>query len=141
MYKRVVGDSTRLGYMEIRKRRYIGRIVALLLTMPLVVFVALLTLLYLPPVQRWAVEKAAHVASDATGFDSFGQYCTATYCATTASSKGTLRNCAQQCNDIAGYMISAPSELSNLLNFSNLWEYYDQSRRINISCPKLKWEK
>ncbi len=69
MYKRVVGDSTRLGYMEIRKRRYIGRIVALLLTMPLVVFVALLTLLYLPPVQRWAVEKAARVASDATGLD------------------------------------------------------------------------
>lgn len=81
------------------------------------------------------------MTSDATGFDSFGQYCTATYCATTASSKGTLRNCAQQCDDIAGYMISAPSEFSNLLNFNNLWEYYDQSRRINISCPKLKWEK
>ena len=55
--------------MEIRKRKYIGRIIVLLLAMPLVIFVALLTLLYLPPVQRWAVEKAARVASHATGFD------------------------------------------------------------------------
>lgn len=55
--------------MDIRKRTYIGRIVALLMAAPIVVFVALLTLLYLPPVQHWAVEKAARVASDATGMD------------------------------------------------------------------------
>ena len=55
--------------MEIRKRKYIGRIIALLLAMPLVAFVALLTLLYLPPVQRWTVEKAARIVSDATGMD------------------------------------------------------------------------
>ncbi len=37
--------------------------------LPFVVFSALLTLLYLPPVQHWAVERAACVASDAAGMD------------------------------------------------------------------------
>ena len=55
--------------MNIGKRTYIGRIIALLFAMPLVLFVAILVLLYLPPVQRWAVEKAACVVSEATGFD------------------------------------------------------------------------
>lgn len=45
------------------------RIVALLLAMPFVVFATLITLLYLPPVQHWAVDKAAQVATDATGMD------------------------------------------------------------------------
>ena len=55
--------------MNIGKRTYIGRIIALLFAMPLVLFVAILVLLYLPPVQRWAVEKAACVVSEDTGFD------------------------------------------------------------------------
>lgn len=40
-----------------------------MLMLPFVVFSALLTLLYLPPVQHRAVEWAARVASDATGMD------------------------------------------------------------------------
>lgn len=55
--------------MKNRKRRYTMRIVALLLAMPFVVFATLITLLYLPPVQHWAVDKAAQVATDATGMD------------------------------------------------------------------------
>lgn len=55
--------------MNSQKRRYTMRIVALLLAMPFVVFAALLTLLYLPPVQHWAVDKAAQVASESTGMD------------------------------------------------------------------------
>lgn len=55
--------------MNNRKRRYTLRIVALLMAAPIVVFVALLTLLYLPPVQHWAVDKVTRVASEATGMD------------------------------------------------------------------------
>ena len=55
--------------MENQKRKYVGRVVALMFAAPFVVFTALLTLLYLPQVQHWAVERAARVASDATGMD------------------------------------------------------------------------
>lgn len=55
--------------MNNRKRRYTLRIVALLMAAPVVVFTALLTLLYLPPVQHWAVERVTQVASAATGMN------------------------------------------------------------------------
>lgn len=55
--------------MDIHKRRYIGRIVVLLMAAPVVLFAALLTLLYLPPIQNWAVEKVTLFASEATGMN------------------------------------------------------------------------
>ena len=48
------------------KRKHIGRIVVLMLSAPIVLFVALLTLLYLPPVQKFAVREATQVASNVT---------------------------------------------------------------------------
>ena len=53
--------------MDARKRKNIGRIVGLLLVAPFVVFVSLLTLLYLPPIQNRVVDMAARAASNATG--------------------------------------------------------------------------
>ncbi len=55
--------------MEVRKQRNIGRIVALILTAPIVLFAALITLLYLPPVQHWTVVRVAEWISDATKMD------------------------------------------------------------------------
>lgn len=81
------------------------------------------------------------MTSEAKGFDGFGQYSTATYCATTSSSKGVLRNCAQQCDNITEHMLSASSGYSNQFDFNNVWKYYDRNRDIIVSCPKLKWEK
>lgn len=53
--------------MDARKRKNIGRIVGLLLVAPFVIFVSLLTLLYLPPIQNRVVDMAARAASNATG--------------------------------------------------------------------------
>jgi len=38
-----------------------------ILLSPLVLFVVLTVLLYLPPVQNWAVDKVAEIASEKTG--------------------------------------------------------------------------
>lgn len=55
--------------MDIQKRKYIGRIIVLLMAVPFVVFVSLLTLLYLPPIQNMAVDKVARMISESTGLD------------------------------------------------------------------------
>ena len=55
-------------YVMSRKRK-IGYAVAGIVTSPVVLFVVLAALLYLPPVQKWAVDKACVYASKQTGMD------------------------------------------------------------------------
>lgn len=55
--------------MDIQKRKYIERIIVLLMAVPFVVFVSLLTLLYLPPIQNMTVDKVARMISESTGLD------------------------------------------------------------------------
>lgn len=55
--------------MDARKRKKLLRWLLIVTATPLLVFLIVAVLLYLPPVQNWAVDKAAHYASQGTGME------------------------------------------------------------------------
>ncbi len=55
--------------MNVRNHKRFFRWAIGVLITPIALFLLLFLLLYLPPVQHWAVEQVAHYASDATGLD------------------------------------------------------------------------